>query len=273
MTPVDAILARLLELHPKKIDLSLDRIWRMLERLGHPERRVPPVIHVAGTNGKGSVIAFMRRDPGGIGPQRPRLHVAASGALQRAIPHRRAGRRAARDRRPSSPPRWRNASARTTTRRSPCSKWRPRPPSCCLRGIRPTCCCSRSASAAGSTPPTWSSGRSPPSSRRSRSITSTFSAAASRGSRARRPASSGAACRRWWRRSRATRCASSNAKPRGPRAPLKIAGEDWTATEERGRLVYQDDDGLLDLPAPRLFGRHQFDNAGVAIAALRAVPG
>ena len=45
------------------------------------------------------------------------------------------------------------------------------------------------------------------------------------------------------------------------------------ATEERGRLVYQDDDGLLDLPAPKLFGRHQFENAGVAIAALRAVSG
>src|SRR5262245_46856169 len=60
MTPVDAILARLLELHPKKIDLSLDRIRRILERLGHPEHRVPPVIHVAGTNGKGSVVAFMR---------------------------------------------------------------------------------------------------------------------------------------------------------------------------------------------------------------------
>jgi dihydrofolate synthase/folylpolyglutamate synthase len=55
------------------------------------------------------------------------------------------------------------------------------------------------------------------------------------------------------------------------KAPIRIAGEDWTATEERGRLVYQDDAGLLDLPAPRLYGRHQFENAGVAIAALRAV--
>jgi dihydrofolate synthase/folylpolyglutamate synthase len=54
------------------------------------------------------------------------------------------------------------------------------------------------------------------------------------------------------------------------RAPLIIAGETWTATEERGRLVYQDGDGLLDLPAPRLYGRHQFENAGAAIAALRA---
>jgi dihydrofolate synthase/folylpolyglutamate synthase len=54
-------------------------------------------------------------------------------------------------------------------------------------------------------------------------------------------------------------------------APIRIAGENWMATEERGRLVYQDDDGLLDLPAPKLFGRHQFENAGVAIAALRAI--
>src|SRR5262249_34293331 len=55
------------------------------------------------------------------------------------------------------------------------------------------------------------------------------------------------------------------------KAPIKIAGEDWTATEERGRLVYQDEAGLLDLPAPKLYGRHQFENAGVAIAALRAI--
>ena len=54
------------------------------------------------------------------------------------------------------------------------------------------------------------------------------------------------------------------------RAPLSIAGENWTATEERGRLVYQDNEGLLDLPAPKLYGRHQFENAGTAIAALRA---
>jgi dihydrofolate synthase/folylpolyglutamate synthase len=48
-----------------------------------------------------------------------------------------------------------------------------------------------------------------------------------------------------------------------------VIGDEWITTEERGRLVYQDHDGLLDLPAPRLFGRHQFANAGTAIAALR----
>src|SRR5262245_53038126 len=60
MAVYDSIIARLLALHPKRIDLSLDRIERLLAALGHPERRLPPVIHVAGTNGKGSAIAFMR---------------------------------------------------------------------------------------------------------------------------------------------------------------------------------------------------------------------
>jgi dihydrofolate synthase/folylpolyglutamate synthase len=53
-------------------------------------------------------------------------------------------------------------------------------------------------------------------------------------------------------------------------AELHVAGQDWTASEERGRLVYQDRHGLLDLPGPRLFGRHQIDNAGLAVATLRA---
>jgi dihydrofolate synthase/folylpolyglutamate synthase len=58
--PSDAILDRLSRLHPKVIDLSLERIERLLARLGNPERRLPPVVHVAGTNGKGSVIAVLR---------------------------------------------------------------------------------------------------------------------------------------------------------------------------------------------------------------------
>ncbi len=56
----DAILQRLLQLHPKRIDLTLGRMRRLMSALGHPERHLPPVIHVAGTNGKGSTIAFMR---------------------------------------------------------------------------------------------------------------------------------------------------------------------------------------------------------------------
>ncbi|MGF1605739.1 MAG: bifunctional folylpolyglutamate synthase/dihydrofolate synthase [Rhodothalassiaceae bacterium] len=53
-------LARLRALHPKRIDLSLGRIERLLARMDHPERKLPPVLHVAGTNGKGSTIAFTR---------------------------------------------------------------------------------------------------------------------------------------------------------------------------------------------------------------------
>jgi dihydrofolate synthase/folylpolyglutamate synthase len=60
LTPSDAITARFAPLHPRRIDLSLGRIQRLLADLGSPERRAPPVIHVAGTNGKGSTVAFMR---------------------------------------------------------------------------------------------------------------------------------------------------------------------------------------------------------------------
>lgn len=56
----DKVLERLYKLHPKIIDLSLDRMQRILKRLGHPEKRLPPVIHVAGTNGKGSTTAYLR---------------------------------------------------------------------------------------------------------------------------------------------------------------------------------------------------------------------
>jgi dihydrofolate synthase/folylpolyglutamate synthase len=53
--------------------------------------------------------------------------------------------------------------------------------------------------------------------------------------------------------------------------PLKIANQDWQAYAQHGRLVFQDDKGLLDLPVPALPGAHQIDNAGNAIAAVRAL--
>jgi dihydrofolate synthase/folylpolyglutamate synthase len=76
----DLVLERLTRLHPKIIDLSLDRTWRLLERLGHPERRLPPVVHVAGTNGKGSVIAYLRAMAEAAGR---RVHVYISPHLVR----------------------------------------------------------------------------------------------------------------------------------------------------------------------------------------------
>lgn len=59
-TPLDNALISLKELYPSAIELSLDRLYRLLDRLGNPQDRTPPVIHVAGTNGKGSTIACLR---------------------------------------------------------------------------------------------------------------------------------------------------------------------------------------------------------------------
>src|SRR3954462_5613617 len=56
----DRVLTRLMRLHPKKIDLTLGRVERLLAALGNPQDRLPPVIHVAGTNGKGSTVAMLR---------------------------------------------------------------------------------------------------------------------------------------------------------------------------------------------------------------------
>ncbi len=67
----DSVLERLRRLHPRRIDLALDRLQRLLDALGNPEKKLPPVIHVAGTNGKGSVVAFLRAifEAGGYKPQ------------------------------------------------------------------------------------------------------------------------------------------------------------------------------------------------------------
>jgi dihydrofolate synthase/folylpolyglutamate synthase len=76
----EAIIERLHGLHPKLIDLSLGRMRDCLAKLGHPERRLPPVIHVAGTNGKGSTCAFLRAIAEAAGL---RVHVYTSPHLVR----------------------------------------------------------------------------------------------------------------------------------------------------------------------------------------------
>ncbi len=77
---IEPIIDRLHGLHPRLIDLSLDRLERLLARLGHPERRLPPIIHVAGTNGKGSTCAFVRALAEAAGS---RVHVYTSPHLVR----------------------------------------------------------------------------------------------------------------------------------------------------------------------------------------------
>jgi len=77
---VEGIVARLHGLHPRLIDLSLDRLLALLEKLDHPQHRLPPVIHVAGTNGKGSTCAFLRAMAEAAGQ---RVHVYTSPHLVR----------------------------------------------------------------------------------------------------------------------------------------------------------------------------------------------
>ena len=96
MRTSDELLADLKKLHPLLIDLSLGRIEALLGKLGNPERRLPPVIHVAGTNGKGSVTAFLRAmlEAAGLrvhvytSPHLVRFHerIALAGADRRAHP-------------------------------------------------------------------------------------------------------------------------------------------------------------------------------------------
>lgn len=86
---IEARLAELQRLHPKLIDLSIDRLTRLLARLGDPHLRLPPTIHVAGTNGKGSTVAFLRA---GLEAAGKRCHVYTSPHLVRFNERIRLGR-------------------------------------------------------------------------------------------------------------------------------------------------------------------------------------
>jgi len=77
---IDTVMDRLMGLHPRLIDLSLDRLRTLLVRMGSPERRLPPIVHVAGTNGKGSTCTFIRAIGEAAGM---RVHVYTSPHLVR----------------------------------------------------------------------------------------------------------------------------------------------------------------------------------------------
>lgn len=79
-TRSDVILERMMALHPKVIDLTLDRVWRLLDALGNPQDSLPPVIHIAGTNGKGSTQAMIRA---GLEASGVRVHAYTSPHLAR----------------------------------------------------------------------------------------------------------------------------------------------------------------------------------------------
>jgi len=268
MTPIDSIVARLTALHPKRIDLSLGRIERLLAALGSPERKLPPVIHVAGTNGKGSTIAFMRAILEAAGQ---RVHVYSSPHLVRFNERYRLGQ-------PGGGVLVSDEELSATLEE--CERANAGQPitvfeittavGMMLFARHPADVMLLEVGLGGRLDAT-NVVEHPLATVITRiamdhmdflgdtltKIAQEKAGILKRGT----PAIVAAQARE--------ALAAIERQAARLKAPLKIAGEDWTATEERGRLVYQDETGLLDLPAPKLYGRHQFENAGLAIAALR----
>jgi dihydrofolate synthase/folylpolyglutamate synthase len=264
VTTVDTILARLLALHPKRIDLSLDRMWRILDALGHPERRVPPVIHVAGTNGKGSTVAFMRAmlEAAGL-----KAHVYTSPNLVRINERFRLAGKLVDDRMLADA----LAECERANGDAPITVFEIETAAAFLLFSRvPADVLLLEVGLGGRLDATnvierpLASVITPVSIDHMEFLGDTLEKIASEKAAIMRkgvPAIIG-------RQSEGPLAViTQHAEETG--ALLRVLGQEWISGEERGRLVYQDAQGLIDLPAPKLFGRHQFDNAGTAIAALR----
>jgi dihydrofolate synthase / folylpolyglutamate synthase len=268
MTPIDSIVARLTALHPKRIDLSLGRIERLLAALDHPEKKLPPVIHVAGTNGKGSVVAFLRAMLEAAGK---RVHVYTSPHLVRYNERYRLGDTGELV-----------SDEELAATLSECERVNAGDPitvfeittavGLMLFSRHPADVLLLEVGLGGRLDATnviehpLASIITPISIDHTDFLGDSIEKiAAEKAGILKRDTPAIVAAQ--------PRDALAVIEREAARlsAPLIIAGEDWTATEERGRLVYQDEAGLLDLPAPKLYGRHQFENAGVAIAALRAI--
>jgi len=265
-TGSDAILERMMTLHPKVIDLTLGRVERLLAILGNPERRLPPVIHIAGTNGKGSTQAMIRA---GLEAGGDRVHAYTSPHLARFHERiRLAGELI-------SEPALTALLDECVTANGPDE----------ITFFEITTCAAFLAFARA--PADWTllevglGGRldatnvvetprltiiTPVSLDHQAFLGDTVAAIAGekagiikRGV----PVIVGPQTDEG--------LAVIEAKAARMGAPLLAFGQHWHVSEDRGRLVFQDENGLLDLPLPNLPGPHQIQNAGAAIAALRAL--
>jgi dihydrofolate synthase / folylpolyglutamate synthase len=267
---IAAVVERLSALHPNRIDLSLGRMHRLLEQLDHPERNIPPVIHVAGTNGKGSTVAYLRAMLEAAGLI---VHAYTSPYLVRINECFRLGRAgggvlvgddellAVLERCAQI-----NDGAPLTFFEAKTAA------AFCLFAEHPADVVLLEVGLGGRLDSTnvierpLASVITPVGMDHTEFLGDTLAAIA--GEKA------GIIKRH-------VPVISADQAPEAMaviereaarlRAPLFAAGEGWHVSIERGRLVYQDERGLMDLAAPKLFGRHQFDNAGLAVATLRAI--
>jgi dihydrofolate synthase / folylpolyglutamate synthase len=270
VSPLGELIARLSALHPKRIDLDLARMHRLLERLDHPERKLPPVIHIAGTNGKGSTIAYLRAilEAAGL-----RVHVFTSPHLVRINECFRLGRvgggvlvgddelRAAfehcervNDGAPITVFEIETAAAFYLFAQHPAD----------VVLLEVGLGGRLDATNVIDTP--LATVIAPVGMDHTEFLGDTLTAiAAEKAAILKRNVPAISAEQTPEAMAVITRQAGRM------HAALHTAGQEWSANVERGRLVYQDERGLMDLAAPKLFGRHQFDNAGLAIATLRAI--
>jgi dihydrofolate synthase/folylpolyglutamate synthase len=271
MQDSQAILDRLMRLHPREIDLSLGRIERLLAQLGHPERHVPPVVHVAGTNGKGSTIAFMRAMLEAAGR---RVHVYTSPHLVSFHERFRLG----------APEGSRYVSeAELIEVLAHCEAVNAGEPitvfeittaaGFVLFARHPADVLLLEVGLGGRLDATNVIDRpaatiiTPVSFDHMQYLGDTLAAIAGEKAGILKPGVPAVVAAQL---PEALRAIEARAEAVG--APLLVSGSQWQAYGERGRMVYQDEAGLLDLPLPRLLGRHQIENAGAAIACLRALP-
>ena len=261
----DIILERMMALHPKIIDLTLERINRLLAVLGHPERELPPVIHIAGTNGKGSTQAMIRAGLEGMGktvhaytsPHLARFHerIRLAGELidEAMLTEVLDECYAANSGESITYFEITTAAALLAFSRTPADHTllevglggrvdatnvidHP-----ALTVITPVSIDHQQF--LGDTLPKIAGEKAGIIKRRVPCIVGPQDEAAL---------------------DVIERVAARNA------APLQVYGQHWHVGTEGGRLIYQDERGLLDLPLPNLPGRHQVMNAGIALAALRS---
>lgn len=259
----DAILQRLLKLHPKKIDLVLDRVARLLADLGHPERHLPPVIHVAGTNGKGSTCAFARAMLEAAGKK---VSVYSSPHLVRFHERIRLPDGLIREAELAAL----LAECEAVNKDQPITFFEITTAAAFLAFSRTSADALLLEVGLGGrydatnviTPDI--SVITPIGLDHAEFLGTTLSAIA--GEKA-GIIKTGVPVIVGPQEPEALDVILAEADRKG--APAYVSGQDFSVWEEHGRMVYQDTDGLLDLPPPRLAGRHQFDNAAGAMAALR----
>ncbi|MDZ7709123.1 MAG: folylpolyglutamate synthase/dihydrofolate synthase family protein [Roseovarius sp.] len=262
----DIILSRMMALHPKIIDLTLDRVWRLLDALGNPQERLPPVIHIAGTNGKGSTLAMMRA---GIEAEGQTCHAYTSPHLARFHERiRLAGTLISEDHLAEVLDECEAANGSV-----PITYFEITTCAALLAMSRvPADFTLLEVGLGGRLDATNVVERpaltviTPVSMDHEGYLGDTLPAIA--GEKA-GIIKRGVPCVVGPQADEAMAVIEARAARLG--APLLAHGQHWQVQEERGRLVYQDEHGLCDLPLPNLPGAHQVENAGAALAALRAL--